>query len=566
MSNIKTSQHPLLNRRAFTSLIASGLGAAACPSVFSADDNSKRPNVVLIMTDDQGYGDIGVHGNDKIHTPHMDALSKQSAVMTQFYVCPVCAPTRASLMTGRYNYRTGAIDTYLGRAMMHGEETTIAEMLSAAGYKTGIFGKWHLGDNVPMRPDDQGFDEYLIHMGGGLAQPANPPGSKYDDPELLHNGRFKTFKGYCTDIFTDAAIDFIENNKDQPFFTYLATNAPHTPLQIDEKYVKPYRDMGLDDTTAKVYGMVENIDDNLGKLLAALKRLNLEENTIVIFLTDNGPKQKRYTAGLRGRKGQVYEGGIRVPFFIRWPNKLKPGNNSDRIAAHIDVAPTILDACGIKKPDNVALDGRSLMPLLTQDSPKWDDRNLFFQWHRGDVPERFRDCAVRSQKYKLINGVELYDIQNDPYEKTDIADDNPKMVAQMRDEYLEWFRDVSGERGYAPPRIHIGSPKENPTILTPQDWRGPDAGWGKDSIGYWEVEILKTAKYDIRLRFHPLQSDAVGYFKLRNVILKQELRKGDEECTLQTVNLPAGSARLEAWINQGDKNTGMQYVDVKLID
>jgi len=566
MTNIKNNQHPLLNRRTFTSLMASGLGAVACPSVFSSENNGQRPNVVLVMTDDQGYGDIGIHGNDKIRTPHMDALSKQSAIMTQFYVCPVCAPTRASLMTGRYNYRTGAIDTYLGRAMMHGEETTIAEMLGAAGYKTGIFGKWHLGDNVPMRPDDQGFDEYLIHMGGGLAQPANPPNSKYHDPDLLHNGQFKTFKGYCTDIFTDAAIDFIEQKKDQPFFTYLATNAPHTPLQIDEKYVKPYRDMGLDETTAKVYGMVENIDDNLGKLLAALKRLELEENTIVIFLTDNGPQQKRYIAGLRGRKGQVYEGGIRVPFFIRWPNKLKQGKTSDRIAAHIDVAPTILDACGIKKPDNVALDGRSLMPLLTQASPQWTDRNLYFQWHRGDVPERFRACAVRNQRYKMINGVELYDIKNDPYENNDIADDNPKIVAQMRDEYLDWFRDVSGGRGYAPPRIHIGSPKENPTILTPQDWRGPDAGWGKNSIGYWEVEILKAAQYEVRLRFRPLQSDAVCYFKLRSVILKQELRKGDEEFTFQGVDLPAGSARLEAWINQGDKNTGTKYVDVKLID
>ncbi|MDP8245616.1 MAG: arylsulfatase [Candidatus Hinthialibacter antarcticus] len=547
-----------LNRRTFI-----GAGAAALALPYQAvAANQERPNVILVMTDDQGYGDLGVHGNDKIRTPHLDAFAKQSVHIPHFYVCPVCAPTRACLMTGRYNYRTGVVDTYIGRAMMHSEETTLAEMLSGAGYKTGIFGKWHLGDNAPLRASEQGFQESLVHMGGGIGQPSDPPGNRYFDPKLSHNGETKTYNGYCTDIFADACIDFIQQNKEQPFFAYLATNAPHTPLQIHADYVKPYLDMGLDETTAKVYGMVENIDDNMGKLMSALERLDLVDNTIVIFMTDNGPQQKRYTANLRGRKGSVYEGGVRVPFYIRWPKRLQAGASVDRIAGHIDITPTILEACGVNKPQEIAFDGKNLMPLLEKKPTAWPDRNLYFQWHRGDVPQRFEACAVRGQRYKLVNGKELYDIENDPGETTNIASQHPNIVAKMRQEYLDWYRDVSGERGYSPPLIHIGSPDENPTILTPQDWRGPDAGWNKNSVGYWEVNVLEDKRYDVRLRFKRAPQKGVAYFKLRSVLLAQELKAGSDSLTFASVKLPKGPARLEAWIDFGDQAVGMQYVDV----
>ncbi|MBZ0258798.1 sulfatase-like hydrolase/transferase, partial [bacterium] len=409
---------------------------------------------------------------------------------------------------------------------------------------------------------EQGFHESLVHKGGGIGQPSDPPGNRYFDPQLSHNEVTKKYKGYCTDIFTDACIDFIKQNKDQPFFAYLATNAPHTPLQIHEDYVKLYRDMGLDETTAKVYGMVENIDDNMGKLMKALDRLGLAKNTIVIFMTDNGPQQKRYTANLRGRKGQVYEGGVRVPFYIRWPEHLKAGATVDKIAGHIDVTPTILAACGVTKPEDVAFDGKNLLPLLEGKDVNWPDRNLYFQWHRGDKPRRFEACAVRSQRYKLVNGVELYDIENDPSETTDIASKHPEMVAKMRQEYLDWFRDVSGERGYDPPRINLGVIDENPTILTRQDWRGPDAGWSKDSVGYWEVEVLEKKKYDIRVQFQKAQQTGIAYFKLRNVLLSQEVNVGEDSLTFASVELPQGPARLEAWIDYGKRVVGMEYVDV----
>ena len=226
-----------------------------------------QPNIVLIITDDQGYGDLGSTGNQQIQTPNLDRFAEESTRFNRFYVSPVCAPTRASLMTGRYNYRTGVVDTYVGRAMMESSEITLAELLRDAGYDTGIFGKWHLGDTWPIRPMDQGFAESLVHMGGGIGQPSDPPDNTYFEPTLQHNGETVRPDGYCTDIFADAAIEYIKEQRSKPFFVYLATNAPHGPLQIDEQYVAKYRDMGIENKTARIYGMVENIDENVGKVL-----------------------------------------------------------------------------------------------------------------------------------------------------------------------------------------------------------------------------------------------------------------------------------------------------------
>ncbi len=529
------------------------------------DSVNRRPNVILMLTDDQGYGDLGCHGNDKIKTPNLDRLYAESTRLTQFYVCPVCAPTRASLMTGRYNYRTGAIDTYLGRAMMYPDEVTLAEMLGDAGYRTGIFGKWHLGDNYPMRAMDQGFQESLVHRGGGIGQPSDPPGNSYFDPIVMRNGKDEMQRGYCTDVFTEATVQFIEDNREQPFFAYLSTNAPHTPLEIDDAYVEPYIAMGLDERNAKVYGMITNIDDNVGRVLAKLEELGLDEHTIVIFLTDNGPQWERYNSGMRGRKGTVYEGGIRVPCFVRWPGALEAGKEIDRIAAHIDIVPTLLEACGAARPPDVSLDGISLMPLLRGDDVEWPDRTLYFQWHRGDEPELYRACAARGQRYKLVNGDELYDLVNDPGERRNIAAEHPDIVAEMRKGYEAWFRDVGSTRGYAPPRIPLGTPFENPVTLTRQDWRGAD-GWGDKDLGYWEVQVARTGAYAITLRFRPTSASSEARFRLGNVALSQQLEKGASECTLETVRLDQGEARLEASIVRDGKTVGVSYVDVKRVD
>jgi len=554
----------------------------------------ERPNVVLIMTDDQGYGDLSCHGNPKLKTPHLDRLAGQSVEFKSFYVCPVCSPTHASLMTGRYNYRTGAVDTYLGRSMMYAEEVTLAEMLHRAGYRTGIFGKWHLGDNYPLRAMDQGFEECLVHRGGGIGQPADPPGNRYFDPILQHNGQPVRTHGYCSDVFTTAAIEFVERHRAEPFFVYLPYNCPHTPLQVPEKNYQHYKAMDLSpgefpavghalpgkvdqDAMARVYGMVANLDENIGRLLAALDRMKLSEKTLIVFLSDNGPQQARYNAGMLDRKGNVHEGGIRVPCFIRWQGTLET-KTVDRIAAHIDLAPTLLEACHVEPPEGLHLDGKSLMPLLRGAADDWPDRELFFQWHRGDVPQPHRACAVRGQRYKLVQprGVrgkplpaepkfELFDMQRDPLEMRDIAAEHPAIVKRLRHAYDAWFADVSGTRGFAPPRIDLGTRHENPVVLTRQDWRGPRAGWRRDSLGFWEVRVAREADYKVILRFAAAKVPGSAVLKIAGTTSRQPIAPKATTVTFRAVHLGAGPARLEAELRHGEKKRGVEYVDVFLV-
>jgi len=556
--------------------------------------SSDRPNVLLIMTDDQGYGDLGFHGNPKIRTPNLDRLARESVRFSRFYVSPVCAPTRASLLTGRYAYRTGVVDTFLGRALMYPGEVTLAEMLGSSGYHTGIFGKWHLGDNYPMRTMDQGFQESLVLRGGGIGQPSDPDvagGESYFDPVLQHNGREIKTKGYCSDIFTDATIDFITKQKDHPFFAYLAFNAPHTPLQVPERDHLPYKSTNFtpedfpktghplppnidQDATSRVYGMVSNIDANLGRLFAKLESLGLAEKTLVIFLTDNGPQQARYNGGMRDLKGTVYEGGIRVPCFVRWPGHFTGGKVVEQIAMAFDLTPTILEACEVSPPAEVSLDGRSLLPLLEGKTDNWPDRTIYLQWHRGDAPERLRAFAAESQRYKLLRpesatkqpldrSLELYDMTSDPLELHNIAAQFPEVVARLRASYEAWFQDVGHAHGYAPSRIVLGAPEENPSTLTRQDWRGPRAGWNPNDQGYWEVDVARSGTYEFKLRFPPRPAPTTVHFELAGVSLQQDLKPNAGECTFDDVSLRPGPSRLQAWIAQGNNTAGVLYVTAR---
>ena len=538
------------------------LSASAVP-LLQTGRPPKPPNVLIVITDDQGYGDLSLHGNPHLRTPNLDAIALAGAQLTQFQVCPVCSPTRSSLLTGRYNYRTGVVDTYLGRSMMYPDEVTMAEYLAGSGYRTGIFGKWHLGDNYPLRAIDQGFQEAVICKGGGIAQPSDPPGNTYFDPILQRNGVEKKYPGYCTDIFFNEAIDFVARHRSQPWFCYLAVNAPHDPLQIADNFVKPFLDKGLDEATTKTYGMVANIDSNTGRLLARLRELDLERDTILIFMTDNGPQRDRFNSGMRGRKGTVYQGGIRVPFFIRFPRLIKAGIEIDRAAAHIDVLPTILDLCGVARPDGrPRFDGRSLAPLLRGDASGWTDRTLFTQWHRGDEPELFRDCAARTQRYKLVNGTELYDLTADPAEKKDIAATQPEVAARLRRETEAWFKDVSSTRGYAPPRIHVGTPQEPVTVLTRQDWRGPKASWDASGLGHWELQVTRQARYDVRLRMPALAAAGQATLRIGSQTRQSAAAQGVTEVRFAGVDLPVGPSRLETAIIVGERQWGAHYVEI----
>ena len=520
---------------------------------------SGRPNIVLILTDDQGYGDAGVHGNDAIRTPHLDRFAREGIEMTRFYVSPVCAPTRASLMTGRYYYRSGVIHTSRGGAKMHGGEVTIAERLRSAGYRTAIFGKWHLGDNYPMRPMDQGFEESLVHKAGGINQNPNPETNDYFDDVILRNGGPVESQGYCTDVFFDAAVAFAESEDPRPFFIYLPTNAPHTPLRVAEEYWRPYVDQGLDETTAKVYGMVENIDDNLGRLLAALENGGRRENTLIVFLSDNGPQQARYTAGLRGRKSMVYEGGIRALSFWQWPSRWNNPKREPPIAAHIDVAPTLLAAAGAP-PEGPAFDGANLLPLLdgAADLP---ERKLFFQCHRGLTPMLYRNAAVVTQRYKLAMNPEtfgeeawtfdtppppaLYDLAKDPGEQRDVADAHPAIVADLQSAYEAWFADARAGRGFTPGVIHLGSEAENPVLLS----RYQDSTYVDGKPTTWSVFIERAGRYRFEVRAEHTPAEEMR-LSIDGNESAQPLSPGAAQAEFE---LPAGPARIDVWVQAKSK-------------
>ncbi len=536
-----------------------------------------RPNVIIVIMDDLCYGDLACHGNPIIRTPNLDAMHAASARLTRYCSGPLCSPARASVMTGRYHLRTRVLDTYCGRSMLDPDEKTIAQVLKLQGYATGAFGKWHLGDCYPNRAMDLGFDETLMHKGGGIGQPGDHhlnyarEHECYFDPMLHRNGVPEKCEGYCTDIFFDAAMRFIQDRKDEPFFVYLATNAPHTPLIVADKWADPYRALGVNDTHARLYGMVENIDWNMGRLDAHLRRLGLMDNTIVVYTSDHGPcgsarnpdapdgARDRYNAGLRGIKGSVYEGGIRVPCFWRWPGRFQAGVSIDRIAHAIDILPTLAAVCGANLPVDRKLDGKDLTPLLTGAAGprEWPERALFMQWHRGDVPERFRNYAVITQRYKLTRPIpeaedELYDLQNDPGEQGNLVAEHPGLAVRMRGEYEAWLDEMGATRGpgtFDPPPIHVGTDHEPCTVLSRNDWRlHGQEGWRRNDLrGHWELLIRRPGVYRVRVRF--AFDPPAG--EIRLMIDEQQWSApglaGREVVELPPVRLQPGRARLEAW-------------------
>ena len=498
------------SRRSFLGRLGLGAAALACgEGVWAEEGAARRPNVLVVMTDDQGWGDIASHGNAKLDTPVMDRLAAEGARFDRFYVCPVCAPTRAALLTGRYHVRTGVSGVSRGEETMRSEETTVAEILSAAGYATGCFGKWHNGAHYPYHPNGQGFDEFSGFCMGHW--------NNYFDTGLERNGTPLSSKGYINDVVTDAALAFIEEHRDEPFFCYVPYNTPHSPFQVPDRYFDKYKARGLDDTLACVYGMCENLDDNLGRLLAQLDALGLAEDTIVVFLCDNGPNTDRFNGGMRGRKGSVHEGGVRSPFFIRWPKHIEPGTVVAPIAAHIDLLLTLLDLTGVQRPPEVRLDGKSVAPLLAGKTDGWPDRMLFTYWRgRG---------AVRTQRYRMVmenkSWLQLYDMVADPGQKQDIAKAKPEVTEQLKAAYDTWFSDVS--QGMAePPPIPLGH-REMPQV----EMTTPDATWQGDlKFGgrhannnwvtnwtstedhlYWEVDVVRAGSYDVTLMYTCPEAD-----------------------------------------------------------
>lgn len=425
-----------------------------------AQEPAKKPNIILVMTDDQGYGDLGCHGNPILKTPHLDQFYAEALRFTDFNVSPTCAPTRSALMTGRHEFRNGVTHTINERERLTLKATTVAQLLKSVGYHTGIFGKWHLGDEAPYQPDKRGFDECFIHGAGGIGQTyvgscGDAPNNSYFNPAILHNRVFEKTQGYCTDVFFQQAGKWIDQQRKsrEPLFAYITPNAPHGPLDCPPDYEQKYTGK-VPPNVAKFFGMITNIDDNFGRLMAKLKDWGLERDTLVIFMTDNGGTAgvQIFNAGMRGAKVTPYRGGTRVPALWRWPAGFKGGVDVNRLTAHIDIFPTFAEITGARIPDTIKLDGRSLVPLLHNPQADWPDRTLFThagRWERGRAAEsKTAQCSIRTARYHLVNAVskgekwELFDVEQDPGEKTNIIADQPAVAAELKQKLDQWWSEV----------------------------------------------------------------------------------------------------------------------------
>ncbi len=568
---------------------------------------SDKPNVILIMTDDQGYGDLSCHGNPTLQTPNLDKLHSQSIRFTDFHVSPFCTPTRAALMTGRYPARTGAYRTSSGRTSLHPREKTLGDLFTSGGYATGMFGKWHLGDSAPSRPMDCGFERSVWHRCGGVTQISDYWTNDYFDDTYLVGDTWTKFKGYCTDVWFDESMKFISSvvqdaGGKKPFFVYLPTNAPHGPYLVADQWKQPFLDKGMPKQQAAFKGMVANFDWNLGRLLQFLDREHLAENTVLIFMTDNGtsagtvfgeggriagwPVDPRENANMRGGKSSAYDGGHRVPLFIRWPSgQLGQPRDIDTLAAHLDLTPTLIELCGLQRPRVWPdLDGRSLVPLMKAEDPNWDARVLHTQMHGGNGFVKPNDPwligAAMTERWRLVEGKELYDIVADPLQREDVAQEFPDVVRELDRKHREWIESIGA--GMAPTRILVGSDLENPTDLTSQDWVMPKGGppWSHGHVvnrmianAPWLIDVAKAGQYRFTLSRWPLYIHKPIDSTAARIVVGDEAREVEidrpQEAVSATfdIDLQAGPTELNTWLTTSAGEThGAYFVTVERIE
>ncbi len=491
-----------------------------------------HPNVIIVMTDDQGWGDLSSHNNPYLETPNIDHFKTESTSLERFFVSPVCAPTRASLLSGKWAMSTGAWGVTNRDEVMSSETITIAELFKDAGYTTGIFGKWHNGAQYPENPKGQGFEEFLGFTAGHW--------NNYFDTTLKNsNDQPVKTKGYISDVFTDAAIDFIKKNKEKPFLCYVPYNAPHSPFQVPDRYFDKYKAKGVNDKDACVYGMCENIDDNFGKILDVLEEENLNKNTIVIFMSDNGPNGIRYNDTMKGIKATNDEGGTRVPFFIRWPEKISSGKKIKNIAAHIDILPTLSNLCGIKIKDGTSIDGSDISSQLLGSNAPVKDRYIFSHWSGltwNKVPG-----SVRNNKFRLVLKKEdttLYNMIKDPYQSRDIFDSLPQTAHTMLNAYEQWIKKVY-PKGIDRVPISIGYKEARETLIEAHEFNLGDGlryhgtqGWANDWITQWDskedtilfdIKVNQTGNYAFEILYNCEESQLGSEIAIQ--IQKKEIKK-----------------------------------------
>jgi arylsulfatase A-like enzyme len=473
----------------------------------------RTPNVVVFLSDDQGWGDFSFQGNTNLKTPALDSLAQQGALMERYYVCPVCAPTRAEFLTGRYHPRGSAMGVTEGLERLDLDEVTIADLLSKQGYSTGAFGKWHNGSQYPYHPNGRGFQEFYGFLSGHWGE--------YFDPLLDHNGMPERGKGFVTDDFTSHAIEFIRANRSKPFFCYIAYNTPHSPMQVPDEYFTAVKDREIkmlhqgrpkekEDLamTRAAIAMVENIDSNVGRVLEELKKVGIDENTIVVYFDDNGPNSFRWNGGLKGRKGSVDEGGVRSPLLIRWPRKIASGLRLKQLSGAIDLLPTLCDLTSTEVPHREKLDGISLAPQLLGESNDIVSRQLFTQW-AGKV-------SLREDGYLLDEQGELFDLIKDATQQKAISNLEPERTERMRAAVKNWRSEVIGSAKTQRPFL-VGHKQRVRTELPAQDGKAlgntvkrsapaPNCSyftnWKSEADRIvWDIEVLESGKYEIFIEY-----------------------------------------------------------------
>ena len=554
---------------------AARASAALAQAGDSLDAKPVRPNVLLVLVDDMGFGDYSMAGHPDLRTPHLDSLAQRSASFESFYVSPVCGMTRAALMTGCYPHRVGVHVN--GRDLARGSKTLASE-LQAAGYATGIFGKWHLGDHFPSRPKDFGFEKSVVSRGGIIGQLAEQPNAvRYSDPFLMNDGKLESFQGYATDVHFRLASEWMESmqREARPFFALLSTNAPHRPYSDapPEEFERLHRELLTKaraelkaqqalsaeqleelESSARYFAMVERIDKNMGLLMTRLGDNGLLEQTLVLFLSDNGPLPGRYNAGLRGGKGEVYEGGIRTRFFAHWPGHLDPKLRSDRVAAHIDLMPTVLEACGVELRSK--LDGVSLWPLLIGASSTLPERLLFFEAHQGWGSAR-QNYAVRSQDHKLVmpggygavDGnaqLELYDLRVDPGESNNLVHTQPELAERLAAAYgpmADELRALQLSRRRTDQRIEVGAQSDQPQWITREHWKRTLSG---NLVPTIQLVVTNPGSYQVRLRFEREHRPRSAVLTLGGLKFSKALPAGEMDVFFKGVQLKGGLNKLHA--------------------
>ena len=590
----------------------------ACASAFAA----KQPNLIVVMTDDQGYGEFSIHGNPITETPNIDRLATQSIRLTDFHVAPMCTPTRGQFLTGLDAFRNGAINVSSGRTLLRPELKTIADVFKAEGYRTGLFGKWHLGDNYPFRPEDRGFEETIWFPSSHINSVPDFWDNDYFDDTFIHNGKREKFKGYCTDVFFEEAMRWInfENQGNRPFFAFIPLNAAHWPWFVPDKYRQPIRDTmeanpdvvkhlnkGKRESLVSFLAMGANIDENIGNLDQFLKKSGLLDNTIVVFLTDNGSTmgQDYYNAGMRGKKTTLWEGGHRVPCFIRWPaGDIGKPRDIDELSHVQDLLPTLADLAGVKNPSK-NLDGLSLAPVFRGQKETLSDRMLVINYSR--MPQfkvsytklnpaiPLRDgAAVLWKQWRLLENRELYNVKDDLHQDHDLAKQHPEIVAKMRDYLNTWWGGVK-DQVMEPQRVIIGSDAENPSYLSACEWldifvdQQAQIRWGIRENGAWHLNVDQAGEYTFELRRFPSESglafsDPVAEKEVTDgvfvrgkafPIIKAKIQIGDVSMNKPVpagatsvsfkIKIPAGNIKLQTWlIGPGDKAvSGASYVSAK---